>query len=273
MADSSRDANQNPDGVDWARWFRRHAKQPLARLPDASTRGDTIVQVALVLVGALALQLMFVVFAGALLAGVGITRESAPVVFLALVQAVGLLSFLVAGLAYLRRRDDPTLVGIRRPTGRDIRTILIGLIALGGIVYATELLFELLGFDLAQNQAVVQGKENPELFLVFIPFQFLVTGPAEELLFRGVVQGLLRRAYGVVPAIAVSSGLFSLAHYSALIGGGDLLPAFLTLFLSGVVLGTLYEYSRTLLVPMATHALWNAFVFGTLYVGTVQSIA
>ena len=270
MGDSSRDTHR---GVDWARWFQRHAEQPLARLPDASTRGDTIVQVALVLVAALALQLVFVVFAATLLTGVDITRESAPVVFLALVQAVGLLAFLVAGLAYLRRRDDPTLVGIRRPTRRDIRTILVGFVALGSVVYATELLFEALGFELAQNQAVVQGRENPELFLAFIPVQFLVTGPAEELLFRGVVQGLLRRAYGVVPAVAVASTLFSLAHYSALMGDGSLLPAFLTLFLSGVVLGTLYEYSRTLLVPMATHALWNAFVFGTLYVGTVQSIA
>lgn len=270
MGDSSRDTHR---GVDWARWFQRHAEQPLARLPDASTRGDTIVQVALVLVAALALQLVFVVFAATLLTGVDITRESDPVVFLALVQAVGLLAFLVAGLAYLRRRDDPTLVGIRRPTGRDIRTILVGFVALGSVVYATELLFEALGFELAQNQAVVQGRENPELFLAFIPVQFLVTGPAEELLFRGVVQGLLRRAYGVVPAVAVASTLFSLAHYSALMGDGSLLPAFLTLFLSGVVLGTLYEYSRTLLVPMATHALWNAFVFGTLYVGTVQSIA
>jgi membrane protease YdiL (CAAX protease family) len=259
------DAGPNPDSPDSAEWFRRHAEQPLFRFPDLGTRGDALLRVLLVLFAALALQILLVLVGSGLLAGVGITRESAPVAFLSSVQALGLLGFLVVGLAYLHRRDDPTLVGIRRPTGWDVRMILVGFIVIAGVLFAAEFLFQFLGFELADNEAIDQGRDNPELFLVFIPIQFLITGPAEELLFRGVVQGVLRRTYGVVPAIGFASALFSLAHYSALIGEGDVLPVFFILFLSGIVLGGLYEYTRTLLVPILAHALWNTLVFGTQY--------
>ena len=271
MANSSQ-TDPNPDPGPPRAWFERHAEQPLYRVPDLGARGDTLLQVLLVIFGALGLQLVLVGVGIGLLGGVGITEDSAPVAFLSSVQALGLLGFLVMGLAYLRWRDDPTLVGIRRPTGHDIRVMLVGFIVLAGLVFAAEFLFELLGFDLADNEAVDQGRQHPELFLVFIPIQFLVTGPAEELLFRGVVQGLLRRTYGVIPGIVLASALFSLAHYSALIGGGDLLPVFFILFLSGAVLGAVYEYSRTLLVPILTHALWNAFVFGGQYLAAADPL-
>jgi membrane protease YdiL (CAAX protease family) len=269
MADSSQtDTSPGPA----AAWFERHAEQPLYRNPDLGDRGDTLLQVLLIIFGALALQLVLATVGFGLLLGVNITEETAPVAYHSIGQALGLLGFLVMGLAYLRWRDDPTLVGLRRPTGHDIRVMLVGFIVLGGLVFAAEFLFELLGFELADNAAIDQGRQHPELFLAFIPVQFLVTGPAEELLFRGVVQGLLRRTYGVIPGIALASALFSLAHYSALIGGGDVLPVFLILFLSGAVLGAVYEYSRTLVVPVLTHALWNAFVFGGQYLAVADPL-
>jgi len=270
MANPPRETD--PDAGPAPVWFERHAEQPLYRVPDIGARGDTLLQVVLVIFGALGLQLVLVGVGAGLLQSVGITEDSAPVAFLSTVQALGLLGFFLIGVGYLRWRDDPGLVGIRRPTGHDIRVMLVGFILLAGLVFAAEFLFELLGFDLASNEAIEQGQQHPELFLAFIPIQFLVTGPAEELLFRGVVQGLLRRTYGVIPAIALASALFSLAHYSALIGEGDLLPVFVILFLSGAVLGAVYEYSRTLLVPMVTHALWNAFVFGGQYLGATDPL-
>jgi membrane protease YdiL (CAAX protease family) len=269
MADASRNTTTSDTS---AGWFERHAEQPLYRVPDLGARGDTFLQVLLVLLGALVLQAVLFSLAVGLLDAVGITEDSAPVAYLSTVQAMGLLGFLVMGLVYLHWRDDPTLVGIRRPTGWDIRMILVGFITVAGVLFAAEFLFQFLGFDLADNEAIDQGRQHPELFLVFIPIQFLVTGPAEELLFRGVIQGLLRRTYGVIPGIALASALFSIAHYSALIGGGDVLPVFVILFLSGLVLGGLYEYTRTLLVPMLAHALWNTLVFGTQYAEAVDAL-
>jgi len=133
-------------------------------------------------------------------------------------------------------------------------------------------IISLLGLETAENVAVSRGQENPELFLVFLPIQFLLTAPAEEVLFRGVIQGLFRRAYGVLPGIVLASLLFGLVHYPALAGSDGILTVIALLVATGALLGTLYEYTGNLLVPIVVHAVWNVFVFGNEYLSAVGGI-
>jgi membrane protease YdiL (CAAX protease family) len=72
----------------------------------------------------------------------------------------------------------------------------------------------------------------------------------EELFFRGMLQRALDRRFGPVPAVAVSSTVFGLAHFELL-----QLPA---LILFGVVLGTLAERTGRLGPGIVTHATFNA---------------
>ncbi len=44
--------------------------------------------------------------------------------------------------------------------------------------------------------------ENPDVLLLLIPASFLLIGPGEELLFRGVVQGRLRDYFGLMSGVA-----------------------------------------------------------------------
>lgn len=252
-------------------WFDRHPEAPLFRVADRRAGPRATQDALLVLVGAFVVQMLLVGVGLGLLAGLGVTEETTPVAFFSAQSAFSLLSFLVVGVVYLAWRRDTALVGLRRPTWHDIRTILVGFIALAGMMFAIEFLFEFFGIEIADNVVVEQGRDHPELFLVLVPLQFLLTGPAEELLFRGVIQGVLRRAYGVVPGIVFASVLFALFHLPAL-SGDDLLPVLFILFLSGVLLGALYEYSRTLVVPIMVHALWNALVFGTQYAQAVDAL-
>ena len=252
-------------------WFDRHAAEPLFRVANRHTGPRATQQVLLVLLAAFVAQILFVSIGLGLLAAAGITEDAAPVAFLSAQSAAGLLAFLAVGFGYLAWQRDPALIGMRRPTRHDIRTVLGGFVVFAGLLFGVEFLFGFLGIEVAENVVVEQGNEHPELFLVFLPLQFLLTGPAEELLFRGIVQGVLRRAYGVVPGIVFASALFALFHVPSLTGD-SLLPVLFILFLSGAALGTLYEYSRTLLVPILVHALWNTLVFGTQYAQAVDAL-
>lgn len=99
----------------------------------------------------------------------------------------------------------------------------------------------------------------------------------EELLFRGVIDGGLRRAGASRAALAAGSAFYAGVHFlgrpasPAVVtwssgletlgrmvgGGGDLsaiAPAFLTLWLVGAYLGARYHRAGTLLAPVGVHA-------------------
>jgi hypothetical protein len=110
------------------------------------------------------------------------------------------------------------------------------------------------------------GFQNPEVLLLLVPASFLLIGPGEELLFRGVVQGRIREAFGPVPGIALASAIFAAIHYFALTGGaGGRLVTIGILFLPSVVFGAAYELTDNLVVPSLIHGAYNATLFTVLY--------
>ena len=85
---------------------------------------------------------------------------------------------------------------------------------------------------------------------------FLVGGVvapvAEEILFRGLVYGFLRR-WGAILAVILSTALFALAP--PLRG----LP--LTQIVGGLLFASAYEMENNLLVPITIHVLGNLAIF------------
>jgi membrane protease YdiL (CAAX protease family) len=87
-----------------------------------------------------------------------------------------------------------------------------------------------------------------------------VVGLREELVYRAVVQNLLERRFGFMPAIISASALFACYHY-----GYAQIPftplRFLELFFSGVALGVVYRATGSLALAAALHAvldvLWS----------------
>jgi membrane protease YdiL (CAAX protease family) len=104
-----------------------------------------------------------------------------------------------------------------------------------------------------------------------IPVALFFVGPAEELLFRGVVQGLLRRSFGVVPGLLGASALFGVGHYLA-ISSGSAWTYLLVAGALGLVLGAVYEYTENIVVPAITHGLWNAGLFVINYYIAVAGV-
>jgi len=85
----------------------------------------------------------------------------------------------------------------------------------------------------------------------------------EELLTRGYLYGLIKRDFGTISSIIITSILFSLLH----IGNPNILqnPLPLTnLFLAGILFGVAREASGGLWVPIGLHFTWNFFL-GNIY--------
>lgn len=79
-------------------------------------------------------------------------------------------------------------------------------------------------------------------------------GPvAEELFFRGVLYGFLRR-WGVIVAVVLSTLIFVLCHP---IGHG--IPV--TRLVGGLLFALAYEFGGSLIVPITIHALGNLTIF------------
>lgn len=178
--------------------------------------------------------------------------------------------FIVTSLGYLGARDEWELLHVRRPERRDVAFVVAGVVALGVasfgmttlVSFVLEVLRSLFGVsvEMGQNSVVTTGRRNPRAFLYLIPVALFVVGPGEELLFRGVVQGLFRRVLGVVPAIVLASLCFGLGHYFS-ISSGNAWTYLLIAGAMGLVLGAIYEYTENIAVPAAIHGVWNAFLF------------
>ena len=251
-----------PDRYPFAAHARSDAQQmasearPSLRDPRTHIRavGSAFVVVVLVVL----LASVAVALGRPLLDTAGITRGSA--LRLALRSAFQFIGFGVAGVGYLLVTDRADLVPVRWPTRHDLKWFA-GL--LGLYVVATAV-FGALGVSGADSAIVEQGADQPIYFIYLVPVTILLVGPTEELIFRGIVQGLFREAYGAPVAVAAASAVFAAVHVSSYSGEG-LLATLAVVLLLGGVLGVVYEKCGNLVVPAAIHGLFNTVQFVAAY--------
>lgn len=210
--------------------------------------------VALSLLGLSLLQVLF--------GDLGVTT----VIVATLVLTQG-LAFGGTALVYVRvRRLPATFIPINVPSLRDLGWVVGGYVLAFLAVGAGAVLVSLTGASPASNRVGELGVQNPELLLLLVPLSILLVGPGEELLFRGVVQGVLRQAFGPAIAVVLAAAIFAAIHFVALSGGvGARLVTITILFLPSLVFGTAYERSGNLVVPALIHGIYNATLFAGLY--------
>lgn len=173
---------------------------------------------------------------------------------------------------YLKGRDlGFGFVPVRLPDKRDGAVIIGGSIAILGVLFVASSVITALGLNSAQNQIVEVGRQNPSVFLLLIPLQFLLVGPGEELLFRGLVQGTLRESLHPARAIILASALFASIHLFSLSGEGKLVYIGIA-FVLALVLGAAYEYTGNLIVPAVIHGTYNAVQFAGVYLSSTGGL-
>lgn len=184
------------------------------------------------------------------------------------------LGFFVAGGLYLWWTDRSwDWLDLDVPSWRGWRYVLIGIF--GSIAFVMAVNVVATAFDLpsSENQVMTLIGDDPNMVLVMIVIVFLLNAPAEEFLFRNVIQKRLYAAFGRMNAVIVASAIFALVHIPsyALVSDGGFAPpgaigvSLAVVFGGSIIFGTLYAKTDNLFVPIAAHAAFNAVQFGVLY--------
>ena len=191
--------------------------------------------------------------------------ESQSMAYRVTASVLQFVGFGIGVAGYLTITDQWDILRAHVPSVRDLAYIVGGVVAILALAALVGQLLSQFGVDVAQNQVVETGQQNPRYFLYMIPVTLLFVGPFEELVFRGAVQGTLRRAFRPMVAVAIASGLFGLVHLVALTGGGSQLTYVAVAAVLGLILGYAYEKTANLVVPAVVHGLYNAVLFAVQY--------
>lgn len=183
-------------------------------------------------------------------------------------QGAGLVA--VVGL-YLERNGLPwSYLRVSRPSLRDVGFAVLATVVLFLALGLLSVIVEQLGLSTTEHSVSQSADENPAVLLPLIPLSILVTGPSEELLFRGVIQTRLRETFTTNNAVIIASAAFALVHVPAYAIGSSIGLSLLTtlaiLFVLGGLLGAAYEYTGNLFVPIIAHGVFNAVIYGSNYV-------
>lgn len=184
---------------------------------------------------------------------------------LVVVAAIGTeLGFALVAV-YLQRWSSG--VQIRVPSLRGGSLIVLATVGLFVLNRGMLMLLHTAGYDF--TYALVRAFEaHPVLLLAMAGVSILLVGPAEELLFRGAIQGRLGQAFGPIGAIVITSLLFTPLHVEPV--SAVALAAILGLvFISSVVFGSLYERTGNLASSILAHGLYNATIFVSVYISMI----
>ncbi len=198
------------------------------------------------------------------------TREAVIAFF-----TLNFTGFFVAGGLYLAVTGRGwSYLDLRFPTRRGWLYVLAGVAGSIGFIFLVGIVTQVLDLPASQNQVVEFVGDDPTMVLILIVIVFLLNAPAEEFLFRNVVQKRLYDAFSKMGAVVVTSLIFALIHipsFGVAADGTAAAPAELAVSLAvvfggSVIFGYLYAKTDNLVVPIAAHAAFNAFQFGLLYI-------
>jgi membrane protease YdiL (CAAX protease family) len=182
----------------------------------------------------------------------------------------------VGGLYLSRHGRSLSFVRIRRPTPGDLGVAVATVLALVALAVVLPALIERLGLPLVDHGIADSIDANPTIALVFLPLSVFVVGPAEEFLYRGIIQTRLTAVFDTLSAVGIAALIFAVVHFIAYLDPanvpGTLVTIFLLLLPLGAILGLAYEYSGNLLVPALAHGIYNAITFAMTYVDAVGAV-
>jgi len=98
------------------------------------------------------------------------------------------------------------------------------------------------------------GEDSPRL-LIFL-LLCLITGPGEEIFWRGFIQDRLAGRWGAFPAFLFTTGIYGGVHLFSLN-----LMLVLAAWVAGAFWGAFYLWRRDLIPVVVSHSLWSAFIF------------
>ncbi len=179
----------------------------------------------------------------------------------------GQFGFLLVAYFYIYRRKINVPLNV--PSKSDL--LYIGGGAIIALVTAVGFSQILLYFDRMPESVIEEmAQRSPIILIVLAVLSVVLIAPAEELLFRGAIQGKLREHFQPFPAIAGASLLFGSFHF--LNYAGDLISIMMTtsmIVVIGGIIGYLYEKTGNLTVPILVHGIYNFVLLVSSYYAMV----
>lgn len=187
----------------------------------------------------------------ALFVAVGLLAEGTPPAPV-LVGVSAASAFGAVAIALVLRVRTPAAVGLVRPT---LRGVALG-VGLGVLVWLVSrvliVVYVMVTGDRSDPQEALTLFSGPVAAALVVAIGGLLVPLGEELLFRGLAYGVLRRV-GRVFGVVVTAAVFALAH--------GLNVVFAAAFVLGVVNALLYERTGSIWPPAAAHATFNLISF------------
>lgn len=173
--------------------------------------------------------------------------------------SLGLLLFIWAFLRF-RGFSVNELAGFNHlPMWRTLLTALVLLFAAYPLIFVADLLTQQLLGAPSSRQSIVEVFDQSstlEQRILIIILAVAIAPLVEEFLFRFFLYGVLRRYAGRSVGLIVNSLLFAAVHAHV--------PSAAPLFVLGICFTLAYEWSGSILVPMAMHTLFNGLTLVAL---------
>ena len=162
--------------------------------------------------------------------------------------------FFIAAFLKLRGIDIDALAGFSKASlKRAVSTAIILLLAAAPLIALAEGLTQSIFGSGSSKQEIVDlfnGSRTIEQRVAIIVLAVVVAPISEEFIFRFFIYGVLRRYFGIAVGLIFNALLFAAAHTH--------LPSAAPLFVLGTCFTLAYEWSGSILVSMAMHALFNS---------------
>jgi membrane protease YdiL (CAAX protease family) len=162
--------------------------------------------------------------------------------------------FFVAAFLKLRGLDIDSLGGFSKTTlKRAVSTGIILLLAATPLILLAEAFTQNLFGGGSSRQEIVDLFNTSRTIrqrVMIIVLAVVVAPISEEFIFRFFIYGVLRRYSGIAVGLVLNAMLFAAAH--------NHLPSAAPLFVLGACFTLAYEWSGSILVSMAMHALFNS---------------
>jgi hypothetical protein len=140
-----------------------------------------------------------------------------------------------------------------------LRSFVIGFLSAAVLYLIFFLGDKLAPFILPESKAQVggiyalgEGTSNALIFLLL----FFITGPGEEIFWRGFLQDRLMTRWGRMGGFLITTAVYAGVH---LFSGNLLL--ILAALVAGSFWGLLYLWKKNLLIQITSHSFWSAVIF------------
>lgn len=179
--------------------------------------------------------------------------------------ALNFVGLALGGLVYLgvthRGRE---FVDLAIPDRRDLLWMVGGVLAVLGFYVIVGIAATVLDLPAADSDIVLLLGDDATMVLIMIVIVLFLNAPAEEFLFRNVVQKRLYDSYSGRGAVVVTSAIFASIHIQTYLTLADepvaTLVSLAVIFGGSLIMGYVYLRTENLLVPIVVHAGMNVFM-------------